>query len=101
MRKRRSRNGSRTLIEGTPSSLLQDLDRSEIDFVSHFHAAFYPVSQIDVGQLQFLGLRDLPHDVVSTETGTGNIRVIEGIHRGQTVFENVDDADHAQATARF
>src|SRR5208283_1600582 len=84
-------------LQLAPHTLDQPLDGFEARLVGHLAALLDPVTEIQIRQLQFLAALDLPQDVVGSVARTGDIRIVEGVHRREPVVQAVDQAHHAQS----
>jgi hypothetical protein len=73
-------------------------DGLEVGLVGHLPTVSNPVPQIQVWQPVGNTLGNLPDDVVGAETGRLQLRIVEGVNRGQPVAQDIEDADHAQHT---
>src|SRR5438552_9147632 len=79
-----------------PPSLRQCLDRAERRLVSHLLALRYPVTQVQIRQTQIPATLDLPKDAIRAVAGARRFGIVEGIDRGESVVQPIDQAHHPQ-----
>src|SRR5437868_760215 len=77
-----------------PDAVVQNLVWREAGLVGHLGALRDPVAQIQMAELEFPGLLDLPHHAVGAEAAF-DVGVVEGVDRRQAVAQDVEDGHHA------
>jgi hypothetical protein len=85
-------------MQGLPEVIDETFDGFELGFIGHLLTFFDVVAQVEIGALELPDLLYLPQNAVSPITGLGYCGVVKGIDRRNTGFDNINDADHAQAS---
>jgi hypothetical protein len=88
-------------MQGLPEVIDETFDGLELGLICHLLTLLDVVTQIEIGPLKLLDLRYLPENAVGAITGFVYGSVVKSVDGRDARFDDVNDANHAQATGFF